>query len=455
MSASSLPIARAPGRILRWANRVATVVLALLVAVLALGLGLRIAGVAPLLDYSGSMAPAIDAGDVVLARDATAAELRAGQIATIPDPLSGRLITHRVVSVARDGDRVTVVTRGDANDGSERWVLRADAPVGRVVGRIPLLGRALIGLGALPGTVSDFTAAATNTGNSFAAAANAAPDVSAAVIGKSTGGVVGYAKRSGTFYVYANASDDVAVASVRATLTNVTGSSTAVALTAGSYTAGGVAYGYRSALQTASGSLSNGAKSFTVTATDELAATDTFTGSVTADKDGPSASSIATANKAGGTAGRAEQGDSVTIAFNEAMEPDSIVDGWGGTAMNVQVAIVDGGASNDVLRVYDQSALDINNFLPIGTIDLGRTDFVTSGSYAVFGLASTRGSTTSTMTLSARTLTIVLGSLDLGTSSTSAGNATERYTPVATLTDLAGNAASTSAVSASGSHKAF
>lgn len=442
-------------RTLRWANRGASVVLGLVLAVFALGAGLRIAGIAPLVEHSGSMAPAIATDDVVLVRDATAADLVRGQIATIPDPVSGRLITHRVVSVERDGDRVTVVTRGDANDASERWVLRADAPVGRVAGHVPLLGRLLRPLGALPGTVSDFTATTTNTGNSFAAAANTAPDVTAAVIGKSAGGTVGYVKRSGTFNVYANATDDAAVSSVRATLTNVTGSSTAVTLTAGSYTAGGVSYGYRSASQTASSSLSNGAKSFTVTATDAASLTDTSTGSVTADKDSPSASSIATTNRTGGTAGRAEQSDTVAIGFSEAVEPDAIVDGWDGTVANVQVAVVDGGGSaNDTLRVYDQSAFDVARFLPVGTIDLGRSDFVTSGSYAVFGLATGRG-TSSTMTLSGRTLTIVLGSLDSGTAATSAGNATERYTPAATLTDLAANAISTSTISASGSHKAF
>ncbi len=258
MSVPAIPTALPRRRVLDWANRGATVVLVLVLTVLALGLGLRAFGVMPLVVYSGSMAPTIDAGDVVRAQNASAADLAPGQIATIPDPLSGRLITHRVVSVVRDGDRVTVVTRGDANDASERWVLRADAPVGRVVGRIPVPGRVLLrlapALSALGGTVSDFTATASNTGNSFAAAANAAPDVPATVIGKSSGGVVGYVKRSGTFYVYANATDDNAVSSVRATLTNVTGSSTAVALTAGSYTAGGVSYGYRSALQTANNS---------------------------------------------------------------------------------------------------------------------------------------------------------------------------------------------------------
>jgi len=441
-----------------WANRAATAALVLALLLLALGLALRAVGITPLIDYSGSMAPAIGSGDIVLARGATAADLAPGQIASIPDPVGGRLITHRVVSVARRGDRVTVVTRGDANDGSERWVLRADAPVGRAVGHVPVPGDLLLRvasmLGGPGGTASSFTATTTNSGNSFAAAAaNAAPDVSAAVIGKSTGGVVGYVKRSGTFYVYANASDDTAVSSVRATLTNVTGSSTAVALTAGSYTAGGVSYGYRSAQLTAGSSLTAGAKSFTVTATDVASLTGTFTGSVTADITAPAASTVTTTNRAGGNSGRAEQGDSATVTFSEAIEPDAILAGWDGSARNVQAAIVDGGGSaNELLRVYDTGAFDVAGFLPIGTFELGRADFL-SGSYSVFGLSSA-GGTPSTMTLSGRTLTIVLGSLDSGAVPSASGNGSERYTPVATLTDLAGNASGTATVTGS-SHKIF
>jgi signal peptidase I len=438
-------------RALHGANRCATVALAVVLSVFALGAGLRVAGIAPLVEHSGSMAPAIAADDVVLVRDAAAADLAPGQIATIPDPISGRLITHRVVSVARDGDRVTVVTRGDANDASERWVLKADAPVGRVAGHVPLLGRLLRPLGGLPGTVSDFTASATNSGNSFTA--TAAPDVTATVIGKSTGGTVGYVKRSGTFYVYANATDDQAVSSVRATLTNVTGSSTAVTLTAGSYTAGGVGYGYRSAQLTASSSLAAGAKSFTVTATDAASLTDTLTGSVTADIAAPAASTVTTTNRSGGNTGRAEQGDSATVTFSEAIEPESILAGWDGGARDVQAAIVDGGGSaNDVLRVYDTGTFDVARYLPIGTFELGRADFL-SGSWSVFGLSSANG-TPSTMTLSGRTLTIVLGSLDSGSVPSANANASERYTPVATLTDLAGNASGTTAVTGS-AHKVF
>lgn len=131
---------------LRWANRCATVALVAVVGVLVVGVGLRAAGTTPLVEYSGSMAPAISAGDVVLVRSVPVARLRPGEVATLRDPAGGRLLTHRVASVAREGDRVAVVTRGDANAGSERWVLSADATVRRMVGRIPAAGRPFVWL---------------------------------------------------------------------------------------------------------------------------------------------------------------------------------------------------------------------------------------------------------------------------------------------------------------------
>jgi signal peptidase len=122
-------------------DRALTVLIVTLGIALAVGLGLRAFGLTALVDYTDSMRPAITAGDVVIDERVPARELRAGQIASIADPgAQGRLITHRVVSATAEGDRMVVVTRGDANDASERWVLAADAPTKRLVARIPWVG---------------------------------------------------------------------------------------------------------------------------------------------------------------------------------------------------------------------------------------------------------------------------------------------------------------------------
>lgn len=146
VSAAALPLGAGRGRALGWANRGASVLLGVVLAVLLAGAGLRAAGVTALVDYSDSMRPAIRAGDVVLTRGVRAGDLRPGEVATIHDPLSGRLITHRVTGVQRDGERVIVTTRGDANDASERWTLARGEQVRRMAGRVPAAGHPVLWL---------------------------------------------------------------------------------------------------------------------------------------------------------------------------------------------------------------------------------------------------------------------------------------------------------------------
>ena len=87
---------------------------------------------------TGSMAPAIEPGDVVLDDVVAPRELRVGDIVTFPDSRRrGRLVTHRVRSVAVANGRAYVVTRGDANNASERWSVSADGELGRVAYTVP------------------------------------------------------------------------------------------------------------------------------------------------------------------------------------------------------------------------------------------------------------------------------------------------------------------------------
>jgi signal peptidase I len=147
VSAVALPTPSTRQRAARRADRALTAVLVALGIALALGLGLRALGLTALVDYTDSMRPAIGAGDVVLDDTVAARDLRPGQIASIADPgAGGRLVTHRVTMVTAAGGRVTIVTRGDANDASERWVLPADASVKRMVARVPWIGHVMVWL---------------------------------------------------------------------------------------------------------------------------------------------------------------------------------------------------------------------------------------------------------------------------------------------------------------------
>jgi signal peptidase I len=97
---------------------------------------------------SGSMSPAIDTGDVVVSRSVSPLDLRLGDIVTFRDPQdSKRLITHRVRGIRISGGEARFVTKGDANNAAESWVVPSDGKVGLVVYRLPKLGYAFSWLG--------------------------------------------------------------------------------------------------------------------------------------------------------------------------------------------------------------------------------------------------------------------------------------------------------------------
>lgn len=94
---------------------------------------------------SGSMEPAIAAGDLVVAQRTSALDIELGDVVTFRDPDDGtRLITHRVGGIRREGAHVAFVTKGDANTGTESWRVAAGGEVGRVAYRLPLLGHAAV-----------------------------------------------------------------------------------------------------------------------------------------------------------------------------------------------------------------------------------------------------------------------------------------------------------------------
>ncbi len=321
---------------------------------------------------------------------------------------------------------------------------------------------ATIALVAVPVTFAAFAARSESAGNEIKAAEDfRAPQVTATVAGKSAGGATGFVKQGGEYFVYANVAADTGsppsgIASVRADASQVTTGATAATLVAGSFSAGGVSYGYRSAALTANAVLAEGTKSFAVTATDNALNAATLGGSVTVDNTAPKASDVQTTNVAGGTNGLAELGDTLVLTISEPVEPGSILAGWNGlTPTSVTMRIVDNsllglGLGNDVVQVFNEAN---TTALPLGSIDLGRSDYVTGlvGGNVKFGATGTR----STMTMSGNTITVVLGTYEgeglLGSNRiTAGGTGTATWTPVTTPYDRAANAMSTAAATESG-----
>jgi hypothetical protein len=281
-------------------------------------------------------------------------------------------------------------------------------------------------------TFSAFAGQTAADGNSITAMPDwHGPNVSPVAIGKDTGNGTGAIRPGAAYRVYANVTDvgtpPSGTSTVTANVATVTAGQTSVPLVAGSYTAGDVSFNYRSDALTAD-ALPNGNYSFTVTGTDAASNATTASGTVAVDSVAPAPTNI---SASGGTAGRADVGDVLTLTTNDTLDTFTILAGWDGSAATVQVRLVNAGGG-DRLEIRNAAGSTV---LPFGTIALGRTDFVGGGG-ANFA--------TSTMTQSGTSITIVLGGLS-GTPGTAAGPGTMTWTPSATVLDRAGNAMSTAA----------
>lgn len=131
------------------ARRVLDVAAALgLACALAVTAGL-LTGWRPVVLLSGSMAPVMPAGTLVVTRPVHPADLSAGDVVTVPLPGTDTLVTHRVVDVDRATAPPTARLRGDANDADDPHAYPLTDPVRRAVLHVPHVGRAVQGTPAV------------------------------------------------------------------------------------------------------------------------------------------------------------------------------------------------------------------------------------------------------------------------------------------------------------------
>lgn len=87
----------------------------------------------------GSMAPALDPGDVVVFSRAPDRPPRAGEVVVVEDPARpGQLLTHRVTQARSDG---TLLLKGDANRTHDSDPVRVDRVRGQARLVVPYVGR--------------------------------------------------------------------------------------------------------------------------------------------------------------------------------------------------------------------------------------------------------------------------------------------------------------------------
>lgn len=96
--------------------------------------------VKPLIFRSGSMAPAIPAGGLALAKPVDAAQLKTGDIVSVKS--EGTRITHRIKVVQLEGDTAVLTLKGDANEVQDAHPYRVKS-ADRVFFAVPVAGYVL------------------------------------------------------------------------------------------------------------------------------------------------------------------------------------------------------------------------------------------------------------------------------------------------------------------------
>lgn len=272
-----------------------------------------------------------------------------------------------------------------------------------------------------------------------------APSVGTTVGSKTALYVPGYIRQGGTYFVYANVTDagggctPSGVSTVRTNVSTITTGQTAVSVAPGSFTVGGVAYGFRTASITANATLAAGTYTYAITSTDALANAQTQTGyTVIVDNTRPAGADIQTAN-GGSIVGRPEMGDSVTYTFSERIDPQTVLAGWTGTATNV-VARITQATSGDQLTIRNAANTAA---LPFGTANLIGTGYVsTTRDFGATG-------TPSIMVQSGNSITVTFGTAS-GATTTQTTAGVVSWLPPTTLTDRAGNTCQTTTTLESG-----
>jgi len=140
-------VRRMAGFIARWSLRalVATAVLGFL----GLAIGPHVFGYRTMTMLTGSMAPGIEPGDVVVSTPIDVEDIEVGMVISYHIPIDDhRVVTHRVIDVQHTADgTVSVQTKGDANEAADPWtaVLTGDTAY-QMQAVVPEVGQAITAL---------------------------------------------------------------------------------------------------------------------------------------------------------------------------------------------------------------------------------------------------------------------------------------------------------------------
>jgi hypothetical protein len=296
------------------------------------------------------------------------------------------------------------------------------------------------------GTSAAFLVSTTNSGNNFTAIPDWKPPViSRATAIKNEGGIPGYVRAGGTYRVVASVVDDpssnppAGIASVQTNVVNLTTGGTAVAMPTAATTVGGLTYTHQSALQTVIAGKAAATYANSVAASDAVTSANVsaaFPFNAVVDNTVPTRTSVTISN--GGIAGRITANDTITYAWNEIVDPNSVIAGWTGAAptqVTVQVNNLNSGAGGDTVTIRNAAN---TAQLPLGSIALETRDYVTA--LTTFG--GPANATRSTIAWNGGTsFTVTFGPADTPANVNNAGTNTANFnwTPQNGVYDRAGN----------------
>lgn len=222
----------------------------------------------------------------------------------------------------------------------------------------------LLAIVSAGGVFGAFSATVSSTGNQFTTASDLTPPtIARAALQKSYGGVDSFTGcglggcsvlSSRQFYVFAQVTDGGSPPSGIASVnTTIGGANSPLTSSGGPWTVGGQSYNYRTAFITRTPvQLPAGAGTFSISATDNGGRSSNSGGhNFQTDTTRPVPSSVTVAN--GGTAARPDSGDTVTYAFDSAIDPSSVLGNWTVSGPPITYLNSWDGSSTNVTAIFD------------------------------------------------------------------------------------------------------
>ena len=102
----------------------------------------KLGGYCPLIVMTGSMEPAINSGDLIIVKQATAGDIKKGDIISFYDPDGNgtSVLTHRVTDILSSDSSLSFRTKGDANNAEDSKAVDAGKLIGIYKTRIKNAG---------------------------------------------------------------------------------------------------------------------------------------------------------------------------------------------------------------------------------------------------------------------------------------------------------------------------